>query len=290
MLATCSTTTVTNSHLLPNPPPNYFPGPIHPDDDNPRFGPLPLADANGVAAKCCETISYLTTHRFEYIDALEHVICIEFPSDGTYDVSTRGLTYNLVVPLLPKFDFPQEVVRSGHYIFKNPSFLYNDEMTPVIGGIIRKWLSVIDQNHMVLQGNYKNDTTLYSFTIPSAPPVYDIRRYRTGFFIATTVGFFLPLVWRIRDVTTEIGSWPQGQPESGCQTMCLWVRRATEVCSQSLTNVAKTLTNLVGAAPGIRIGWYPALDLVLHQQLEQGCSPEAVTSLGEPQRGDQHPQ
>ncbi|KAL1468841.1 hypothetical protein MTO96_041228 [Rhipicephalus appendiculatus] len=47
---------------------------------------------------------------------------------------------------------------------------------------------------------------LYRASIPVAPPVFDIQRYRNGFFLATTIGFCLPLVLRIRDVTTEIGS------------------------------------------------------------------------------------
>ncbi|KAL1487104.1 hypothetical protein MTO96_031114 [Rhipicephalus appendiculatus] len=85
-------------------------------------------------------------------------------------------------------------------------------------------MSIIDYNHMLLQGNYENSTAVYTATIPSWPPVSDIQHYRTGFFLATTIGFCLPLVWRIRDVTTEIGSGLKELQEAmGLSSSVFWI-------------------------------------------------------------------
>ncbi|KAL1415400.1 hypothetical protein MTO96_006845 [Rhipicephalus appendiculatus] len=51
---------------------------------------------------------------------------------GAHDVSTGGLTYNVVLPVPPDFTFPQEVHPNARHIFKNPSALYGDEVTPLI--------------------------------------------------------------------------------------------------------------------------------------------------------------
>ncbi|KAL1483970.1 hypothetical protein MTO96_001825 [Rhipicephalus appendiculatus] len=172
----------------------------------PRCGkPTPLEDASSVAAECRRTISILL-QKYDYGAALERLLCIEFASHSTADISTGGLTYTLVLPVSPNFAFPREVLRSLHEVFENPIFLFSDDVTPVLRDNILQSLSLIDHVHMLLQGNHEDTTMLYSVDMPISAPVNDIGQYRNGFFVATTVGFCLPLVWRVRDVTAEIGS------------------------------------------------------------------------------------
>ncbi|KAL3205082.1 hypothetical protein MRX96_011397 [Rhipicephalus microplus] len=142
----------------------------------------------------------------DYKNAIASVICIQFASDSTHSISTGGLAYNVVVPVPPSFAFPTQVLPSKHDILTSLKAIYEDQIAPAVIGRMVESLIIIDHTHMLLQGNYKNNVMLYRALMPLPPPVYDIYSYRNGFFLATTIGFCLPLVWRIRDVTTEIGS------------------------------------------------------------------------------------
>ncbi|KAL3203442.1 hypothetical protein MRX96_011979 [Rhipicephalus microplus] len=60
--------------------------------------------------------------------------------------------------------------------------------------------------------------------MPARLPVFDIKHYRNAVFLATTVGFFLPLVCRIRDVTTEIESGVKElQKVMGLSSSIFWI-------------------------------------------------------------------
>ncbi|KAL1477219.1 hypothetical protein MTO96_035918 [Rhipicephalus appendiculatus] len=197
----------------------------YPDiDPQPISAPIPDVDARAVASKCCRRISDLITDGIGYKDAIKRIMCIKFASDSANSVSTGGLAYNIVLPVPANVAFPRKVLPSAHEILKYINALSNDDVIRAIDESILQSMSIIDHNHMLLQGNYKNTTTLYRVMIPSPPPVYDIQNYRNGFFIATTVAFCLPLVWRIRDVTTEIGSGLKELQETmGLSSSVFWI-------------------------------------------------------------------
>ncbi|XP_070392967.1 phospholipid-transporting ATPase ABCA3-like isoform X2 [Dermacentor albipictus] len=176
--------------------------------DSPSYhGPIPLEDAGSVVTGCrSRIIKYINNDPNSYYDAASHTMCIEFAADSTHEVSTGSLTYNIVLPVPPDFTFPQGVLYSMHEIVKKSEILSTTNDMSVVGGFIFVSLTAIDYTHMLLQGNFKNSTKLYITTIPARTPVLDIDRYRVGFFVATTVGFCLPLLWRIRAVTMEIES------------------------------------------------------------------------------------
>ncbi|KAH7952479.1 hypothetical protein HPB52_023805 [Rhipicephalus sanguineus] len=93
--------------------------------------PIPLEDASAVAAKCRKAITILL-EAHDYAAALQRIICIEFAADSAHDSQTGGLTYSLVLPVLPSLAFPREVVRSVHKIFEKPMALFGDDVTTVI--------------------------------------------------------------------------------------------------------------------------------------------------------------
>ncbi|KAL1483972.1 hypothetical protein MTO96_001825 [Rhipicephalus appendiculatus] len=106
---------------------------------------------------------------------------------------------------------------------------------PVPMDNILQSLSLIDHVHMLLQGNHEDTTMLYSVDMPISAPVNDIGQYRNGFFVATTVGFCLPLVWRVRDVTAEIGSGLKDLQEvMGISSSVFWIGHFLSAWSASL--------------------------------------------------------
>ncbi|XP_075749332.1 uncharacterized protein LOC142814455 [Rhipicephalus microplus] len=119
--------------------------------------PLPLVDASAVAADCCKIIGSRMDAGESYKYFIENIICIEFASDNSFPMG--GLAYNIVIPVPPKAAFPRELLPSVHETLNAIRTLSNNSLMTAIHDSILQSMLLINHNHMLLQGNYKNTTT-----------------------------------------------------------------------------------------------------------------------------------
>ncbi|XP_070391588.1 phospholipid-transporting ATPase ABCA3-like isoform X2 [Dermacentor albipictus] len=89
--------------------------------------------------------------------------------------------------------------------------------------------TMIDDVHVTLQRGTKRtvdeaEAMIAYRSMPMKPPFLDVPRYRNGFFLALSLAFCLPLVWRISEITNEIESGlKEHQRLMGLTTAQFWV-------------------------------------------------------------------
>ncbi|XP_065310568.1 phospholipid-transporting ATPase ABCA3-like isoform X2 [Dermacentor albipictus] len=163
-------------------------------------------DAASVVAKCREAITRRGRFKYAYTDALKRTLCVEFLTPDAAGDTAKSLSYNFVVPLPSDATFPTEIMLDMHEVLTNPHFHYSSAEIDAIKAVTYHWQALIDRAHMSLHATVPSTPKLYVGVLPGDLPVSNIKGYRNGFFAALSVGFCLPLVWRIRDVNTEIAS------------------------------------------------------------------------------------
>ncbi|KAH7958270.1 hypothetical protein HPB49_000371 [Dermacentor silvarum] len=150
----------------------------------------------------CRDASSKLLRRSTFIHTVGRTMCIQFETATT----PKGLRYSLVMLVPPEIVIPEGILYSAHDLFADPSITAGSDVVAMISEALHVQQALIDQAHMVLQGGSTNSVELHSRRFPLEAPFEDIYNYRNGFFAALSIAFCLPLVWRVRDVTTEIES------------------------------------------------------------------------------------
>ncbi|KAL1413927.1 hypothetical protein MTO96_007976 [Rhipicephalus appendiculatus] len=138
---------------------------------------------------------------------------------------------------------------------------------------------------MVLQEGPTNPIQLQAGHFPLEAPFADIKDYRNGFFAALSIAFCLPLVWRVRDITTEIEfGLKEMQEVMGLSTTEFWLGHFFAALPISM--IEATLATAVilfqekEYIPMRNVTVYKSedLDFPLNPTTEDDLSPSATTS------------
>ncbi|KAH7956818.1 hypothetical protein HPB52_012816 [Rhipicephalus sanguineus] len=152
-----------------------------------------------VPASCREASSKLL-RRGTFVHTVGRTMCIQFETAAT----PKGLDYSLVMLVPPEIVIPEGILYDVHELFADPSITAGSDVVAMVSDTLHVQQALIDQAHTVLQEGPTNSIKLQAGHFPLEAPFADIKDYRNGFFAALSIAFCLPLVWRVRDITTEI--------------------------------------------------------------------------------------
>ncbi|XP_065310534.1 phospholipid-transporting ATPase ABCA3-like isoform X3 [Dermacentor albipictus] len=245
--------------LIGRVPTNYEEPPpdAKPEDEKEKVTPSDyvqrLDSVDSVPGSCRKASSRLL-RRNAFVHTVGRTMCVQFETAST----PKGLRYSIVMLVPPEIMIPEGILYSAHDLFADPSITAGSDVVAMVSDTLHVQQALIDQAHMALQGGSTNAVELHARHFPLEAPFEDIHNYRNGFFAALSISFCLPLVWRVRDVTTEI--------ESGLKFRCrLHAQEVQEV--MGLTSSEFWLGHFFSALPiSIVEGVLATAVIVLHEK------------------------